>query len=98
MQSVFGINFVCPYMNLCPRVPSRLNYLLWIDKFVPTKIAHVLDIGTGATAIYPLLGWAAFKWTSLAIETNEDSVRSSQKLVKLNGLEDQITVIKVSEQ
>ena len=51
-----------------PKVPNRLNYLLWIqyildttsdsysDVFDPKRPVIGLDIGTGASCIYPLLG------------------------------------------
>jgi 23S rRNA A1618 N6-methylase RlmF len=52
------------------QVPNRLNYLLWIqslldttsdaytDTYDPQRQVLGLDIGTGASCIYPLLGCA----------------------------------------
>lgn len=73
----------------------RLNYLLWVWKFVPVRVEKMLDIGTGATLVYPLLAYSMLKWKSLAIDTNKDSVRQARKLVEMNKLEDWIRVIEV---
>jgi hypothetical protein len=59
----FGLQFDMPLHNLCPPVPQRLNYLLWIEDLLwlmrlsPMQYQlRGLDIGTGASAIFPLLG------------------------------------------
>ena len=71
LKHYFHIQWDCPPLNLCPRVPSRLNYLLWIYlKLSHITISTVLDVGTGATLIYPLLGHALFKWHFIATELN----------------------------
>ncbi|KAG6917378.1 hypothetical protein DXG01_002755 [Tephrocybe rancida] len=64
----FNLEVHLPPDRLCPPVPNRLNYILWIqdlvralERAVPlvsrkTRCTiHGLDIGTGASAIYPLL-------------------------------------------
>jgi len=69
LKHYFNVQWSCPPSNLCPRVPSRLNYLLWVHlKLSHVTISKVLDIGTGATLIYPLLGHAVFKWKFIATE------------------------------
>jgi 23S rRNA A1618 N6-methylase RlmF len=70
MKHCFGVQWMCPMENLCPRVPARLNYLLWVNYQVGPnlKIETVLDVGTGATLIYPLLGHAVFGWKFIATE------------------------------
>ena len=66
MAHLFQLKWHCPPSNLCPRIPSRVNYLLWVwlqmQEEEDEKMGRVLDVGTGATLIYPLLGWALFKW------------------------------------
>ncbi|KAI9641705.1 hypothetical protein NHQ30_009561 [Ciborinia camelliae] len=66
----FGLKLTLPDDRLCPPVPNRLNYILWlqnlvdtssdtyIDSYCPGRQVHGLDIGTGASCIYPLLGCA----------------------------------------
>ncbi|EKM54576.1 uncharacterized protein PHACADRAFT_258519 [Phanerochaete carnosa HHB-10118-sp] len=60
----FGLSLDLPPDRLCPPVPNRLNYILWIQDIMgacarrePTHgVVRCVDIGTGASAIYPLLG------------------------------------------
>ena len=51
-------------------------------------MTKVVDVGTGATLIYPLIGWKLFRWKFIGLEINERSYRSSRALVELNKLED----------
>jgi 23S rRNA (adenine1618-N6)-methyltransferase len=67
--------------NLCPRIPSRINYLLWLSINVTEPIDIVLDVGTGATLIYPLIGRALYKWSFIAIEINKQSYESSRGII-----------------
>lgn len=89
MRHVFALEWTCPPGNLCPRIPSRLNYLLWLHLQLP-PVHRILDVGTGATLIYPLIGWALFKWRSLALEINPLSLAASRRLIDANGLHDAI--------
>ena len=44
----------------------------------------MLDIGTGASLIYPLLATAAFDWNCTASEVDIDSIEFAKKLLLLN--------------
>ena len=96
LKHIFGVKYwECPVQNLCPRVPNRLNYILWINQYVLEKTSRspeirVLDIGTGATLIYPLLGHKMFKWKFLATESNADSYQNACKIINSNDLADSI--------
>lgn len=72
LRHLFQLHWHCPPHNLCPRIPSRVNYLLWVSLQLPHdgRQPRVLDVGTGATLIYPLLGWRLFGWKFLAIDVN----------------------------
>lgn len=53
-----------------------------------------IDIGTGASCIFPLLGTRCYEdWNFLATEVNPESVESARRNVTLNGLEDRIQVV-----
>ena len=46
----------------------------------------VIDIGTGASCIYPLLGASRFGWKFLATDINEESLQEAQRIIDLNDL------------
>ena len=71
LKKDFNLTIDFPKNCLIPRLPSRLNYLLLIDDILLTKrqklkttarAAKILDIGTGASCIYPLLGLRSGKF------------------------------------
>ena len=104
----FGIRWTMPSESLCPTVPSRLNYLLWVEDLLAlretaapqqqdTEPAVIgIDIGTGASCIYPLLGHAHFGWRFVATEVDPASVRAAQHNVSLNGWHSAIEVRQVA--
>ena len=71
MRHVFQFNWHCPIDHLCPRIPSRVNYILWLRWQIKGLIEVVLDIGTGATLVYPLIGWRLYKWRFIATEIDQ---------------------------
>jgi 23S rRNA (adenine1618-N6)-methyltransferase len=103
----FGVRWMLPDHALCPTVPSRLNYLLWLedllamrgasdghhDDCAPTVIG--IDIGTGSSCIYPLLGAAHFGWRFVATEVDADSVEAARHNISLNNWHDRIEVRRV---
>ncbi len=83
-----------PDENLCPPIPGRVDYIHHIhDLLVASNITekvHVLDIGTGATCIYPLLGNAVYGWTFIGTDIDLDSLDSAQDIIDDNDLDPQI--------
>ena len=37
MNQLFQISWECPIHNLCPRIPNRMNYLLWLNHYLLVK-------------------------------------------------------------
>lgn len=70
MKHIFHYEWDCPVTNLCPRIPSRVNYLLWLSIHMEEAVTKVVDVGTGATLIYPLIGWKLFRWKFIGLEIN----------------------------
>lgn len=70
--------------NLCPPIPGRLDYLLHIADLLHKKDIHLLDIGTGANLIYPILATCHFQWKATASEVNLDSLSTAQKIIAKN--------------
>ncbi|KAG5962390.1 hypothetical protein E4U57_007061 [Claviceps arundinis] len=74
----FGIKIHLPDDRLCPPVPNRHNYMIWLKDLLDTSSYDEpgqkrtgLDIGTGASCIYPLLGCAQRPWSFIATGTSE---------------------------
>lgn len=70
--------------NLCPPIPGRLDYLLHVADLLPKKDIHLLDIGTGANLIYPILATRHFQWKATASEVNLDSLGIAQEIISKN--------------
>ncbi len=87
LKSYFGIEYWnIPDNNLCPPVPGRLDYLLYVADLIPKKDIHLLDIGTGANLIYPVLATSHFNWKCTATEVNLDSLSNGLKIINKNSL------------
>ncbi|CEG70069.1 hypothetical protein RMATCC62417_06028 [Rhizopus microsporus] len=97
MKRDFDIDLDFPLDSLCPAVPNRLNYILWLEDLVSETMQddkiRGIDIGVGASCIYPLLGCARNPhWTFLGTDINHRSIEWAQENVRKNGLEDRITI------
>jgi hypothetical protein len=77
---------------LCPPLPNRLNYLCWLSDFIHSSVSlqgsdkpvHVLDIGVGANAIYPLLGSKMYQWCFSCSDISEEALRYATYNVQSN--------------
>ncbi|MCL5128414.1 23S rRNA (adenine(1618)-N(6))-methyltransferase RlmF [Algibacter sp. L4_22] len=93
----YGIKFwEFPEENLCPPIPGRVDYIhhiVHLLKTVKEKDAiKILDIGTGASCIYPLLGHAEYNWNFVATDIDEKSLKNAQKIIDKNKLQDSIVL------
>lgn len=69
-----------PAHYLCPPIPGRVDYLYYIRDLLPetaSKTPKGLDIGTGANAIYCLLGAQAFNWKMVGTDIDINAVASA---------------------
>lgn len=102
----FNLTLTLPPDRLCPPVPNRFNYILHLqrlldttspsfrDTFDPNRQVIGLDIGTGASCIYPLLACRQReRWRMLATEIDETSRAAAQQNVQRNGLESRIRIV-----
>lgn len=78
---------------LCPPIPGRVDYIHYAadllaqnnaGKLPPGQKVKVLDIGTGANLIYPILGNSIYGWTFVGAELDEKSIASAQKIIDQN--------------
>ncbi|KAF4170252.1 hypothetical protein CNMCM6936_003440 [Aspergillus lentulus] len=103
----FNLNVEIPENRLCPPVPNRLNYILWLqdlldttgdqyrDDYDPDRSVLGLDIGTGCCSIYPLLGCTTRPlWDFVATDIDDENVRNARENVINNELGGRIRVFK----
>jgi 23S rRNA A1618 N6-methylase RlmF len=101
LKDQFGVNIELPSDRLCPPVPNRMSYILWLAKLVslgsvsatapsePPKEndqIRIIDIGVGSSCIYPLLGHAKFGWSFYGSETDDESLKNACENVARNGI------------
>ncbi|KAF7316127.1 S-adenosyl-L-methionine-dependent methyltransferase [Mycena indigotica] len=93
----FGLSLELPPNRLCPPVPNRLNYVLWVEDIVQ---AHEhgqvcgLDIGTGASVIYPLLACKTnADWCFIATDIDALSLSVARQNITANNMQDRIRLV-----
>ena len=84
LKQHYNINWSIPQGNLCPPIPGRLDYLLHAAELTQKKQLHLLDIGTGANLVYPILASQHFAWTCVASELENSSFKNAEQLIKSN--------------
>ncbi|KAK5634051.1 hypothetical protein RRF57_009765 [Xylaria bambusicola] len=106
LKEDFGLEINLPANRLCPPVPNRHSYILWLkdlldstssaysQQYEPERQVTGLDIGTGASLIYPLLGCAQRPtWNFIATDIDAESLRSARENARINNLEARIRII-----
>lgn len=94
LKVYYGISgWDIPAGYLCPPVPGRADYIHYAadilaacnNGMVPTGGAvNVLDTGTGANCIYPLIGNAAYGWTFTGSDIDPQAIASAKKIIAGN--------------
>lgn len=95
LSQYYGINWWnFPDTYLCPPIPGRADHLHYLADLlqrtnqgqVPAgeKIS-VLDIGTGSSCIYPLLGHAIYNWSFIAADIDPVSIEAARKILMNNS-------------
>ncbi|KAF7713212.1 Uncharacterized protein PECH_001608 [Penicillium ucsense] len=109
LERDLGLHVELPKDRLCPPVPNRLNYIIWIQDLLDTSTANIrehydpdrevagLDVGTGCCSIYPLLGCKVRpRWRFIATDIDEQNVKTARENVSRNGLDSKIRIIKTN--
>ena len=103
LKDSYGIvGWDIPAHNLCPPVPGRADYVHYVADLLASshqgvvpkkKGVQVLDIGTGANCIYPLIGVSEYRWQFVASDINAASLANAQQILDANPkLAKQITL------
>ena len=93
----YGISWDIPEGYLCPPIPGRADYIHHIADFlcrnnygkIPmgSKI-KCLDIGVGASCIYPIIGNKEYGWSFIGADIDPVSIESANRIIAQNsGLE-----------
>jgi len=90
-----------PDNYLCPPIPGRVDYIHYLaDLLTQTnggkaplgQRISVLDIGTGASCIYPILGQRVYRWSFVASDIDPVSIKTANQILSANkGLKSAIT-------
>lgn len=89
----YGIDYWdFPDEHLCPPIPGRVEYIHILKDLLDASDIReertILDIGTGATCIYPLLGNSTYGWNFIGCDVDEHSLQNAQKIINKNQLQD----------
>lgn len=69
---------------LCPPVPGRADYVHHLADLLGPGPHHLLDVGTGASLIYPILGQGEYGWTFVGSELDPMALAAGQRLLAAN--------------
>ena len=85
-------NWDIPKSFLVPPIPGRADYIHYIAELLEKKDnVKVLDIGTGANCIYPIIGSQSYGWNFVASDIDSKSIENAQKIIDANkNLKDKI--------
>ena len=80
-----------PDDNLCPPIPGRVDYIHYLNDLISENESEnevkVLDIGTGASCIYPLLGVKTYGWNFVGTDISKQSLSYARHIIRKNGLQ-----------
>lgn len=80
--------------SLCPGIPGRADYihnladLLARDNNGELPIGYktkILDIGTGSSLIYPIIGAQEYEWDFIATEIDRQSIQQAENNINTNS-------------
>lgn len=102
LKHYYQIDFYdLPKTNLFPPIPGRADYIHHIADLLAKGIngtlptgsgIKILDIGTGANCIYPILGHKIYGWTFVGTESDLPAKLTAEKNIEENKLSPSITI------
>lgn len=79
--------------SLCPAVPGRADYIHYIADLLATENngviptgsnTKILDIGTGSSIIYPIIGAQEYEWDFAGTEIDSNSINQAEANLNKN--------------
>ena len=96
LKTYYNINFWdIPKNYLCPPIPGRVDYIHYLADLLASSNNQeiprgpnikVLDIGTGASLVYPITGQSEYGWHFTGVDIDSAAIKSAQKICKFNKL------------
>jgi 23S rRNA (adenine1618-N6)-methyltransferase len=96
LAEAYGISaWQLPDGCLCPPIPGRADYLHHLADLLAADhggtiprgpAVRVLDVGVGASCIYPLIGHAEYGWSFVGTDIDAAALASAQRIVRANRL------------
>jgi len=86
-------NWQVPEGYLCPPIPGRADYIHYIADLLTSedhpkvprgKNIRVLDIGTGANCIYPIIGSQSYGWKFIGTDIDPVALKTARVIVQSN--------------
>lgn len=106
----FNIEWSLPLDHLCPPVTNRANYIHWLNDLLELEKSNDtanatngpivgIDVGTGASCIYPLLGHKMYQWKFIATDISEESLMIAKENIMKNSesFQESIYLVHVDE-
>lgn len=85
-----------PKHYLCPPIPGRADYVHYLADLLAEQgkdqAVRLLDIGTGANLVYPLIAAQVYGWQCMGVDIDATALRNAQQLIIANGLQQKIAV------
>ncbi|WP_461449828.1 23S rRNA (adenine(1618)-N(6))-methyltransferase RlmF [Mucilaginibacter sp.] len=95
LKQFYGIkHWDIPEGYLCPPIPGRADYIHYMadllaegnDGAIPKgKQVRVLDIGTGANCVYPIIGNRVYDWEFVGTDIDPEAIASANNNIALNA-------------
>lgn len=97
LKTHYNIDFWdIPEGYLCPPIPGRVDYIHYLADLLAEsnnqEIPHgrhikALDIGTGASLVYPLTGQSEYDWHFTGVDVDPVAIESGRQICKSNKLQ-----------
>ena len=96
LKAYYKIDFWdIPANYLCPPIPGRVDYIHYLadllagdnNQEIPRgRNVKALDIGTGASLVYPLVGQSEYGWNFTGVDIDPAAIKSAQQICEFNKL------------
>ncbi|WP_457649108.1 23S rRNA (adenine(1618)-N(6))-methyltransferase RlmF [Profundibacter sp.] len=96
LKTHYNIDFWdIPSGYLCPPIPGRVDYIHYLadlladsnnQKIPRGRHIKALDIGTGASMVYPLTGQSEYGWHFTGVDIDAGALKSARQICEFNKL------------